>query len=150
MLKRRIARYAAFAYPSCTALAHAALSLCHLQHGWTALMAAASRGHYAVVEYLLAHARANALAVDFHQADALSYATQFRHESVVRLLKRSMVAPDCSCRECAFDSPSHGGAHHPRRGLQKRDSSSSSCGCGAAAAGSGSAMRRDADECVVS
>ena len=69
-----------------------------MQHGWTALISAAAQGHYDVVVFLLDNG-ADALAVDFHQADALCYARQGGHARIVRRLKRAIRKrdPQCSC-----------------------------------------------------
>lgn len=69
-----------------------------MQHGWTALISAAAQGHYDVVVFLLDNG-ADALAADFHQADALCYARQGGHARIVRRLKRAIRLrdPGCSC-----------------------------------------------------
>jgi ankyrin repeat protein len=55
------------------------------QHGWNALMSAASRGHTPIVEYLL-QMRANALVLDKHDADALTYARKNKHSVTAHML----------------------------------------------------------------
>jgi hypothetical protein len=52
-------------------------------------MSAASRGHTPVVEYLL-QKRANALVLDKHESDALSYARQNKHKAASDMIEAAI------------------------------------------------------------
>lgn len=68
-----------------------------VQHGWNALMSAASRGHGDVVEYLL-QKHANALVLDLHDCDAATYARQNKHTSVADALEAVMMKQRAAVR----------------------------------------------------
>ena len=74
------------------------------QHGWNALISAASRGHLEVCEYLL-QKRANALVLDVHDCDAAAYARQNKHDGVAELLEKAMTAQIAAVREAAVMQP---------------------------------------------
>ena len=78
----------------------------YMQHGWTALHAAAAKGHARVVETLLKHG-ANADLPDFHQQLPLMYADFHGHAEVYKLLKEhkaSKAGPPVTAKAAAGDN----------------------------------------------
>lgn len=75
-----------------------------MQHGWNALISAASRGHLEVCEHLL-QKRANALVLDVHDCDAAAYARQNKHDGVAELLEKAMTAQIAAVREVGVQLP---------------------------------------------
>lgn len=90
-----------------------------LQHGWNALISAASRGNEGVCRFLL-EKRANSLVLDVHEYNAADYARQNNHENVALLIEKAMEAQlaevrfvrarhsRCVCAHCVANSPAQG------------------------------------------